>query len=649
MEILAELPPESLLDIEGPDGNKISKLEYHLILGKISLYKKAQQELSRTSETRTKTRLENEKLQKELQQLRQEKDNLVADRRSVTKIIEENNEYKAKKAVSKKRIEDFCSTTRDITTIALKDVQKMVRELNSLGSNLDICFCMDATGSMSGLINGVKNCIISVSQRISSSTGMNSRFGLVVYRDYCDGALRHQIWDFTNSTNLSGYLGSVTATGGGDGPEDCFGGLYAACTKINWKAPARVIIWMGDAPQHGLKYSGGGDTYPSGDPDGITSQKIFEQLRENKIILVFCKLTSYTDLMMTQLRQEVAPFGDNLLLEYNFEGDNISEFLVKTITTTTSRTLSFFSKSGKEKSYSLTPTTWNVNSGFWRSEESCEIIKFKAYTGSTLDPLIDLLLDGPDAQKRVARIRVTIQPVARGEMRLAYYAVITEQSGYFFTRNTKTKGVVKESRYEGEINRRKYLVNQAKIQTVAHYMADMFNKKLKVFDITSKKFIYVSVELLHFPERTTGNHFYLLEPFIEGVYQKFNNNSGYVDTELAVQHPLLQTFSHFTYSFSKGLIMVTDVQGVVETTKAYKLTDPAIHTADPKHQLPDPTNLGAKGFAAFFGTHKCNEYCRRMDLKTPDSLDITTPLDTPRDTVMSSIEEADEWLELENN
>jgi hypothetical protein len=95
--------------------------------------------------------------------------------------------------------------------------------------------------------------------------------------------------------------------------------------------------------------------------------------------------------------------------------------------------------------------------------------------------------------------------------------------------------------------------------------------------------------------------------------------------------------------------MVTDVQGVVETTKAYKLTDPAIHTADPKHQLPDPTNLGAKGFAAFFGTHKCNEYCRRMDLKTPDSLDITTPLDTPRDTVMSSIEEADEWLELENN
>ena len=36
---------------------------------------------------------------------------------------------------------------------------------------------------------------------------------------------------------------------------------------------------MGDAPQHGTKYSGGdGDCYPEGDPDGMTSQKILPQV-----------------------------------------------------------------------------------------------------------------------------------------------------------------------------------------------------------------------------------------------------------------------------------------------------------------------------------------------------------------------------------
>ena len=39
--------------------------------------------------------------------------------------------------------------------------------------------------------------------------------------------------------------------------------------------------------------------------------------------------------------------------------------------------------------------------------------------------------------------------------------------------------------------------------------------------------------------------------------------------------------------------------------------------------LPDPTNLGPEGFAAFFSTHKCNQICNQMNLKSLETIDVT--------------------------
>ena len=117
-----------------------------------------------------------------------------------------------------------------------------------------------------------------------------------------------------------------------------------------------------------------------------------------------------------------------------------------------------------------------------------------------------------------------------------------------------------------------------------------------------------------------------LEPFIEGTYLKFNNNNGHVEKMLEASHSIMQTFSHFTYSYSNGMLMVTDLQGVVNNG-TYKLTDPAIHTADPKKYLKDPTNLGDKGMSAFFVTHTCNRFCRELALKSPAELDTNLVLE----------------------
>lgn len=531
----------------------------------------------------------------------------------------------------KKRITEFMSWTRHTRSIAKHDIINMENQLKKLGSALDICFCIDATGSMSGIINNVKQCIVQVSSCLSATTGMNSRYALVVYRDYCDGGMRHQVWDFTDSSTLASYLQSVVATGGGDDPEDCFGGLRKAINNVNWSSPSKVIIWMGDYPQHGSNYNGGsGDNYPNGDPEGVTSTILFGELQKNKIILVFCKLTNYTDAMINTLKQEVTPYGEGLFLQYNFEGD-MEGFLTKTVTATTARTTAFGGvDAGKaKKPFTLTPATWTIDAK-WRPEETCSILTFEAYDGGDFNPLLDILLDGPGVNKREATIRITNNPVEEGEMRFAFYSIITEvSSGIFTWRKDRKKGIVKESRFEGAHNCRENLVNQAHIQAVALYLADRFNEKLEEHRIDSNKIIYVPVELLNIPSRPEGKQFYSLEPFIDGSYLKFNNNNGYVNREQEALHPILQTFTHFTYCYSKGLVMVTDVQGVVGRD-CYWLTDPAVHTIEPSKILKDPTNLGTSGITAFFNTHNCNICCTRLGLKPPTEMDETAPIEMPK-------------------
>jgi hypothetical protein len=166
------------------------------------------------------------------------------------------------------KIEEYLSYSRKKTEVALKDVNRMVsEELICLGSSLDICFCIDGTDSMAGVITSVKQCIIKVAQRIAAP-GMEGRFALVVYGDYSDEDVRHQIWDFTNSSALERQLGSLELKSGGDLAEDCFGGLLEAATRVSWRAPSRVVVWIGDCPQHGRQYNGGlEDYYPDGDPD----------------------------------------------------------------------------------------------------------------------------------------------------------------------------------------------------------------------------------------------------------------------------------------------------------------------------------------------------------------------------------------------
>jgi hypothetical protein len=103
-----------------------------------------------------------------------------------------------------------------------------------------------------------------------------------------------------------------------------------------------------------------------------------------------------------------------------------------------------------------------------------------------------------------------------------------------------------------------------------------------------------------------------VEPILEGEWMKFNNNDGWVSQD-AKKAQSAQAFSHFTHHFTRGQLMIVDVQGIKDTPSSYLLTDPAVHSAN-KIVFAANTNCGAVGMTRFFETHRCNPVCLKLKL-----------------------------------
>lgn len=100
------------------------------------------------------------------------------------------------------------------------------------------------------------------------------------------------------------------------------------------------------------------------------------------------------------------------------------------------------------------------------------------------------------------------------------------------------------------------------------------------------------------------------ENFIEGVYEKFNNNAGWASNRGSESSFISQAFSHYSYQATEGYLMVVDLQGASGI-----LTDPQIHCLDSERF--GAGNLGYEGILKFFFGHRCNNYCKSLGLVNP--------------------------------
>lgn len=95
------------------------------------------------------------------------------------------------------------------------------------------------------------------------------------------------------------------ASGGGDTPEDVFGGLEKAL-QLNWdhkQSGTKLVFHICDAPCHGRQFHNLGDSYPNGDPKGRKHTDLFAQLLRSKIQYYFGRINIHTDLMIKKFEQ----------------------------------------------------------------------------------------------------------------------------------------------------------------------------------------------------------------------------------------------------------------------------------------------------------------------------------------------------------
>jgi len=119
---------------------------------------------------------------------------------------------------------------------------------------IEVCFVLDTTGSMGGLIEGAKQKIWSIAnEMISAQPTPELKLGLIGYRDRGD---EYVVKSFSLTDDIDaiyGHLREFQAGGGGDAPESVNEALAEAIHKMPWSSDNKVlkiIFLVGDAPPH---------------------------------------------------------------------------------------------------------------------------------------------------------------------------------------------------------------------------------------------------------------------------------------------------------------------------------------------------------------------------------------------------------------
>ncbi len=115
---------------------------------------------------------------------------------------------------------------------------------------IDVVFVLDTTGSMSEEIQGVKDSIQEVLSKLDKRAIV--RIALVEYKDKGDSVVT-KTYPFT--TDLKGFqqkIDGLSASGGGDVPENVNAGLDVALKDLAWSSSSasRMAFLIADAPPH---------------------------------------------------------------------------------------------------------------------------------------------------------------------------------------------------------------------------------------------------------------------------------------------------------------------------------------------------------------------------------------------------------------
>ncbi|XP_070809794.1 transient receptor potential cation channel subfamily M member 7 isoform X1 [Pituophis catenifer annectens] len=157
-------------------------------------------------------------------------------------------------------------------------------------------------------------------------------------------------------------------------------------------------------------------------------------------------------------------------------------------------------------------------------------------------------------------------------------------------------------------------------QRAAQKLTFAFNQMKPKSIPYSPRFLEVFLLYCH-----SAGQWFAVEECMTGEFRKYNNNNGDEIIPTNMLEEVMLAFSHWTYEYTRGELLVLDLQGVGEN-----LTDPSVIKAEEKRSSDmvfGPANLGEDAIKNFRAKHHCNSCCRKLklpDLKrndyTPDKI-----------------------------
>uniref|UniRef100_A0AC34EZU3 Alpha-type protein kinase domain-containing protein n=1 Tax=Panagrolaimus sp. ES5 TaxID=591445 RepID=A0AC34EZU3_9BILA len=503
-----------------------------------------------------------------------------------------------------------------------QNVKNVLRHIQK-ARDVEICFLVDATGSMQSYINGVRKSIMKIVNLLklpnntikSKNTANKLRLSVVAYRDVKDQK-RFEILNFTESVEeFQKFCSSIIAEGGDDSAEDVFGGIHKAL-NLEWREEygTKVIFHIADAPCHGKKYHDLDDYYPNGDPEGKSEVELFKQICDKNIDYYFGKINASTNKMIDIFSQA---YGKHIT---DFNITDVLE-ITSAVFTAVSKSVHFSAKVcetaniSKVRSYVFDKDipVWNEMpklNGRFLNYEMPETIE-------------DVINDVPlirNPPKR-ASIQVAENPFDNGSERYAFYGrdiTIPEKPENIVLKEyiVLTSGLNAASRYE----------NTNQVQTVASFLAEMYNETICSVVKEYYKIKFLKVQTLCLPVDDRQCRYFSCEKQYgkDDMFVRFTNNADYAILESTAEKFkinidfvwALTAFSHWTYQVTNKKLMVVDLQGIIsktpQGTSNAVLTDPAIHCVDETRF--GRMNLGKDGMNIFFKRHECNKFCKALKL-----------------------------------
>jgi hypothetical protein len=487
---------------------------------------------------------------------------------------------------------------------AVRDVMRMVKA----SERVDLCFMVDATGSMGSQIEAVKTQITKIATDVQiTNPSLKLRTAITGYRDALERDGGNSPFNFVDSLEaFVSNVSSINAQGGGDGCEDVASGL-ADVLGFSWSSPTRVLFFIADAPSHGARYHDGyNDNHTAGD-HGIPAK--LKQLQSMNIDVVFCRINPSTDKMVRVMNSDIGSVEDYIKTVTLNEPTKLTTHVTKsmrksmhkTLTASRARTklaggstsrlgglaevseekeeLRTFSLTSSQPEWAMLPA---LSAKIYMNKKVVDISSLKSSgplesmlvsAGTAISSLFSW--GGRSSGGERCEIKVAPEPFATGNLRLARFGQILAggtcggeaaswQPCVFKDFKAKDKKTHTLERY----------IDEMEVNSVASALAAEFNRQHSPPNGSQMRYVLSSVATV---ETDKGSRIYFAEPFLEGTFTRYSYNTGYWEEEKL--DPWLLRFALWTYQVTSGFLMVADLQGI-RTSAGYELTDPVILCTD---------------------------------------------------------------------